>query len=223
MDKSNIGGLKKRQQIDKSNKMMFLWITGVSVVVGFSLVLILFLAQHIWYGERVLAEKQETASILADNLNVITELQNNVRLLNTNEDLKSVRLDTDDPAIQVILDALPADANATAMASSLQTKLLSGISGVSIESISIEAVDDVEDGDNSSDAVGINFSFIIRTEKNQDGLREILQRIERSIRPFTLDTFTIESQDGQVTMKANGRGYYLLAQQVELIEKVVKP
>ena len=224
MGKSNIGGLKKRQQIDKSNKMMFIWITGVSVVVGFSLVLVLFLAQRILYGERVLTEKQETATTLTDNLKVVTELQNNVRLLNTNENLKSVRLDAEDSAVQVILDALPADANSTAMASSLQTRLLSGVSGVSIESISIDAVDDAEDGSgDSSEAVGIGFSFTISTEKNQDGLRKILQRIERSIRPFTIDTFTIEGQNGQVTMTANGRGFYLPAQQVKLTEEVVKP
>ncbi len=228
MDNSKGGGLKKRQQIAKSNRTMFLWITGVSVVVGFSVVLMIFLAQGIWYGERVILEKQKTADTLKENLEVVPKLKDSVSLLNTNEDLQSVRLDSNDPALQVILDALPADANSTAMASSLQTRLLSGVSGIIIESLRVEPVSGVEDDgsdSNSSDseATGIGFSFTISTADNQDGLRKILQQIERSIRPFTIDTMSIESQGGKVTLSADGRGFYEPAQKVQLTDKVVKP
>lgn len=228
MDNSKGGGLKKRQQIAKSNRTMFLWITGVSVVVGFSVVLMIFLAQGIWYGERVILEKQKTADTLKDNLEIVPKLKDSVSLLNTNEDLQSVRLDSNDPALQVILDALPADANSTAMASSLQTRLLSGVGGIIIESLRVEPVSGVEDDSSDSDsgdseATGIGFSFTISTTDNQDGLRKILQQIERSIRPFTIDTMSIESQGGKVTLSADGRGFYEPAQKVQLTDKVVKP
>ncbi len=210
--------------MEKSSRMMFVWIVGMSAVVGFSVVLIIFLAQRIWYGERVIAERQQTVSVLTENLETVPSLQDNIRLLNTNESLQSVRLNDDDSALQVILDALPADANSTAMASSLQTRLLSGVNGVSVESIDVEPVSGVEtdgDGGDASDGT-IGFSFKVSVDaNNQDGLRKILQQIERSIRPFTITNLTIEAQEKQITMSATGLGYYEPAQKVELVEKAV--
>ncbi len=230
MDKP--GGLRKRQQIIRANQMMFLWITVMSAVVGFSIVLMIFLVQRIWFGEKVIAEKTNTVSVLEQNLKVIPDLRDNVRLLNTNEHLRTVRLNDSDPALQAILDALPADANSTAMASSLQTKLLSGVPGVTLESLKVDPVSGVEVSSESASASDgsdplsetINFSFVVSVNSsNQDGLRKVLQRIEKSIRPFTINNLTVESQGSRVIMTAAGMGYYSTAQKVELTDKVVRP
>ncbi len=230
MDKPNGGGLRKRQQIAKSNQMMFLWIIAVSAVVGFSVVLIVFLAQRIWFGESVIREKENTISVLNKNLEVVPDLQDNVRLLNTNEALISSRLDANHSALQVVLDALPADANSTAMASSLQTRLLTGVPGVTIESLKVEPVSGLEvDSTNTSinsssdpaeNAIGFSFS-ISANNSRQDGLRKVLQQIEKSIRPFNISTLTIESQGSRVFLSATGSGYYEPAQKVQLTDKVV--
>lgn len=227
-----LAGLRKRQQINRANQTMFLSIAGVSVVVGFSLVLIIFLVQRIWFGERVIAEKQHTADILSKNLTTVAALKDNVRVLNTNEDLKSTRLNDTDPAIQSVLDALPADANSTAMASSLQSKLLNGVQGITIESLKVEPVSGIEiasDGtttNDSSDASShtINFSFAVSAATgNQDALRQVLLRIEKSIRPFNITTLAVESQGSRVVMTASGVGYYEPEQTVQLSDKVVRP
>lgn len=232
MDKPSGTGLRKRQQIVKANQLMFLWIIGVSAVVGFSIVLIVFLAQRIWFGERIIAEKENTVSILKKNLEVVPGLQDNVRLLNTNKDLQTARSDPNDSALQVVLDALPADANSTAMASSLQTKLLAGVSGVTIESLRVEPVSGIEidsddttsSGSSNAESGEINFSFTISTEVSQrDSLRKVLQQIERSIRPFSIATLNIESQGNRIVLSATGYGYYVPAQTVELVEKAVRP
>lgn len=232
MEKPSGGGLRKRQQIMQANQFMFLWIIGVSAVVGFSIVLMVFLGQRILFGEKVIAEKEKTISTLEKNIQIVPQLQNNVRLLNTNEDLQSVKLDPNSSALQVVLDALPGEANSTAMASSLQTKLLAGVSGVTIESLKVEPVsgvevnsDDTSSADSSSQFSNtIGFSFTISTSTgNQDGLREILKRVERSIRPFDIKNLTIEGQGSRVLMTAVGVGYYEPAQKIELIDKVVRP
>lgn len=220
-------GLRKRQQITRANQMMFLWIAGVSVVVGFALVLMIFLAQKIWYGEKVIKEKLDTVSVLDKNLAVVDELKDNVRVLSTNENLLSTRLNDTDSALQSILDALPADANSTAMASSLQQKLLAGVPGVSIESLKVQS----NVGSSSAAAVRgkslsntIDFSFSVSTlSSRQDSLRQVLAKIEQSIRPFTITTLVVESQGGRVVMTATGVGYYEPAQKIELTKKVVEP
>lgn len=224
--------LRKRQQITRANQMMFLWIAGVSVVVGFSIVLMVFLVQRIWFGERVIAEKLNTVSVLDKNLKIAADLKNNVRVLNTNQDLQATRLNDTDQALQSVLDALPADANSTAMASSLQQKLLAGVPGVTIESLKVEPVSGIEIANTSTTASdssdplsnSIGFSFAVSAQvNNQDGLRQILTRIEKSIRPFNITTLTVESQGSRVVMSATGLGYYEPAQTVGLTDKVVKP
>lgn len=225
-------GLRKRQQITHANQMMFLAIAGVSIVVGFALVLVIFLGQKIWFGEGVIAEKMRTVSTLDKNLSIVNDLEGNVRVLGSNEDLMSTQLGDSDSALQSVLDALPADANSTAMASSLQQKLLAGVDGVIIESLKVQPVNGVEVSSastslaQSSDAQSntIGFSFSVSTvASNTDALREILSRIERSIRPFNITTLTVEGQGARVVMTATGLGYYEPAQKVELKDKVVKP
>lgn len=229
MDKA--AGLRKRQQISRASKMMFLWIAGVSVVIGFCIVLIVFLVQRIWFGEKVISEKQHTVSVLQKNLDTVQSLKDNIRVLNTSEALMSTRLNDTDPAIQSVLDALPAVANSTAMASSLQTKLLGSVPGVTIESLKVDPVSGVEtsdtsatsgDSDPSSNTIG--FSFAVSTAaNNQDGLRQVLLNIEKSIRPFNITDLSIESQGQRIVMTAIGVGYYNPAQTVQLNQKVVRP
>ena len=49
--------IHKRQQIEQSSRVMFLWVAGASVIVGFALVISWFLVQQIIFKERVLGEK----------------------------------------------------------------------------------------------------------------------------------------------------------------------
>lgn len=230
-------GAKKRQQIANANRMMFLWVTGVSVVVGFALVLSIFLGQKIWFGERVLAEKAKTVATLESNQKIITELQNNIRVLDTSQGLKDTRLSTEDRPIQSVLDALPADANSTALGSSLQTKLLSGISGLTIDTIKVDPVVGVETrSDSEQDVVDggvsggdtpentIHFSLAVSTAANNpDALREVLLRLERSIRAIDVQTLSVTSQSSRLVMSLSANAYYEPAKTIKLEDKVVRP
>lgn len=230
MDKPT-AGLRKRQQISRANRTMLLWIAGVSVIVGVSIVLIIFLAQKIWFGEKVIGEKNKTVSVLESNLKAIDGedgLRNNIQQRNTDKNLMSVRLNENDPPLQSILDALPAAPNSTALASSLQIKLLSGIPGVTIETINVDSVDD--DGTQTSSTAGSNtgadqigFTFSVSTSaSNYAALKQVLERLEKSIRPFTVTSLNVEVQGSKVIMTVAGVSYYSLAKTVELQTKVVK-
>lgn len=223
-------GLRKRQQITRANRMMFLWIAGVSVVVGISIVLMIFLAQKIWFGEKVLYEKGKTAQILDDNLKAVASLKENINIRNTDQNLAATKLNSSNPPLQSVLDALPADANSTALASSLQTKLLNGVSGVVVETISVDPVsgetaqDDASAASNASGPGEINFSFSVSTgTNNYAALKQVLERLERSIRPFNVTTLTVEGQGDKVLMTVSGVSYYNPAKTVQLTEKAVKP
>lgn len=222
-------GLRKRQQILKANRLMFVWVAGVSVVVGFSLVLAIFLFQKISFGEKVLSEKSKTLSVLEGNLKEISTLRDNVRVLDTSESLKSTRVDDSDLAVQSVLDALPASANSAALGSSLQARLLNGVEGVSLDSIKVEPVNGVEtatDTGVSSDAGEntINFTFTVSVANTKpDALREVLRRVERSIRAIDITALAVEQQGQRLVMTASGHGYYQPSVTVQLKDKVVTP
>ena len=222
-------GLRKRQQILKANRAMFLWVAVASVVVGFSLVLAIFLFQKISFGEKVLSEKSKTLSTLEDNLKAVPALRDNIRVLDTNEALKSTRINDSDLSIQSVLDALPADANSTALGSSLQSKLLSGVDGVTLDAIKVDPVNGVETSEDSAVTTDsgentISFTFTVSVANSKpDALREVLRRVERSIRAVNITSLTIEQQGSRLVMSASGHAYYEPARTIQLRDKVVTP
>lgn len=229
--KPNDAAIRKRSQIAKANRTMFIWIAVASALVGVALVVSIFLAQKLFYNEKVLGEKQNTVSVIDHNNEIVPELEDQVRVLDTNSDLASVKANSEDQAIQVILDALPSEANFSALGASLQNKLLVGINGLSIESLQVDPVVGVETltGDNSGSATTstqttdneITFQFVVRGD--QDALRKVLENLERSIRTIVVTSVRIETASNGTQMTVQGKAFYEPAKTIELEKKVVKP
>lgn len=222
----------KRQQIAHSNRVMFLWIAGVSVLVGFAAVLTLFLAQRIVFEETVISKMQNTVSVLGKNIKIYSDLQNNIQLLESDENLKASRYESPEKNTGVVLDALPSAANSTALGASLQYKIISGVPGVSIDSLKVDPVSGIETkttnttgaAAKSTNAGTISFTFSVGTPKsNQSALRTVLQNVEKSIRPMNITSVIVESQGDRVVMTATGVSYYEPEKKVELRKELVRP
>lgn len=225
--------LRKRQQIAKANRMMFLWVAGASAVVAIALVGSYFLFQKLTFNEKVLGEKRTTISTLRANNEAVPELQDNVRVLSTHELLEHARSDSEDSSLQVILDALPADGNSLAFGASLQQELLGKVDGLTIESTVVEPVAGVElnteefmnvedsAADDGESEYQINFRFTVIG--NDRELREALQRLERSIRPISVNSISTETSNNDLRMTVQGHTYYQPAKTIELKDKTVTP
>ncbi|MEK7620751.1 MAG: hypothetical protein AAB395_00145 [Patescibacteria group bacterium] len=221
-------GVRKRQQIATSNKAMFLWVAGASVLVAFALVVSIFLAKQIIFIEKVLIEKNNTIGNLDKNLETADELNRNVDKLRADENLTIVRSTASDNNLDVVIDAMPYAADDVALGSSLQTALLTG---ASIESLSVESTS--ENSDSSSvtdtsfleqigDEQAIVFSF--KATGSSDQLQGILDRLNRSIRPIHIISMQVESAGANnLTATVQAVTYYQPKKTVELTEKVVKP
>lgn len=224
--------VRKRQQIAKANRMMFLWVAGASVVIGFAAVSSIFLMQTIAFNQKVINEKNKTVATLQDNNAAVEELRNNIRLLNTNQDLSSIKAKSDDSALQVVLDALPADANSLALGSSLQNKLINGIDGLTLDTLNVtpiegsEVLDDesVEDASASEDGAPttVDFTMTVSTS-NPTALKQLLERFEKSIRAISIQSLAMESSGGTLSLTIDASAFYEPARTVELKDKVVKP
>ena len=235
MNQDNNSAIRKRTQIDRTNKIMFLWIAIASALVGVAVVVSIFLVQKVIYEEKVLAVKATTVSTLDKNLKVIDQLKTDVQALDANSALMSVKANPTDQALQVVLDALPSDANSLALGASLQNKLLTNVPGsFTLESLQVDPVSGVEvldtgdtvDASESSDtsttsgsASQISFSFSVKG--NQEALSGILKNLEKSIRTIVVTNLTIEKQTDTLVMSAQGHAFYQPAKTIELTEKVV--
>lgn len=221
--------LRKRQQIAKANRTMFLWVAGISAVVGIAVVASIFLAQKALFNEKVLSEKSKTASTLVKNNEAVGGLQDQIRVLNTNERLRENMVAGQEQPIQVVLDALPSEANSAAFGASLQKRFLEA-SGIRLESLDVAPVRDAESisggSMDSADSSGseIQFTFSVSTDANNaNALKALLVRLERSIRPITLTNITVEAQGSRLMMRAEGNTYYEPTRTAELKDKVVRP
>lgn len=220
--------LRKRQQIAKANRMMFIWVAGASVIVGVALVLSIFLVQKLLFNEKVLSKKQETVRTLVDNNKVVNSLKENARVLNTNQDLLDSRAKDEDTALQAILDALPSEPNSSALGASLQNELLPG-DGIQVESLTVDSIsgseDTSDDSASSVDAINtIGFTFSVSAPSDKiDSLRELLRRLEKSIRAVNVQATSIEMQGSRVTLTASAVAYYEPTKNIELKTETVKP
>ncbi len=225
-------GIRKRTQIATANRLMFLWVAGVSVVFGISLVAAVFLTQMLFFNERVLSEKNKTISTLDINNENITELEKNVNVLNTNQALIDSKAKPDDQPIQVILDALPSDANSLALGASLQNKLLSGIGGLSLDTLQVDPVVGVESLSEDDSVVNASPDLNVDTQNeitlrfsvkgDEAALKKALVNLEKSIRTIDIKTLKIESQGKTRMMTIEARAFYEPAIDMKLKDKVIK-
>jgi hypothetical protein len=211
-------GMKKRQVIANSNRTMFMWIAAMSAVLGVCAVLSLFIIQQIIFKTEVTGELDKTVSVLKDNNKNAEGLIQNVRVLETNEALNSVKASPDDKALQVVLDALPADDNALALGASLQQKLLD-LPNLTIDSLSIQGQDA-----NSLTDTGTTIPFTVSlSAPDANTLKDALARIEKSIRVIDIDTLSLERTEQKYTLTLNAHAYYEPAKVVELKTETKKP
>ena len=233
--KPNDTALRKRTQISKANRTMFLWVAGASALVGFAVVAAIFLGQKLFFNEKVLYAKNKTVSVLNENNRVVADLKTNVRVLDTNADLAKVKATGSDQTIRVILDALPSDANSLALGASLQSKLLAGIPGLTLVSLQVDPVQGIESltgagavsSSNAASSVAattdnqITFQFSVTG--NQASLLQALTNLERSIRTIDITRLQIQNQGSSQVMTVQGRAFYQPAKNIVLYDKVVKP
>lgn len=225
--------MRKRQKIESSNKMMFLWVTGASIIVGFCAVIAWFLVQQIMFQGKIISERNDTVRTLEQNNEAVDELRKNVRVLETDTNLLATpKAEPDEKALQIILDALPADANSLALGASLQKKIVGGANGITIESIEVAptateepTATDEYAGDYGDDTAAENampFRAVV-SSNDLSSLRDLLDRFERSIRVIDVTNLQLERSEEQFTLTLDAQAYYEPEVTVELRKEVIRP
>lgn len=226
LPKNPTGGLKKRQQIDNASRSMFIWVAVAAVAVSICVVMAQFLFQKWSYNTRVLNAKYAAADTLKKNIVNAKQLQEAVNNLVSNQDLASVKTNTDDPNTQSVLDALPSRFDPTALGTSLQQAILSR-SGVAIEGITVpsdeEGTTTTTDGSTPEvDATPKEMKFEITVSGSYDKIRNMMLDLERTIRPMKVTSITLNGDDSAMTAAIAGVTYYQPSKSATIKQEVVK-
>lgn len=211
-DKASI---RKRAQIAKANKTMFIWVAVASVLVSVAVVMGVILVKKSAHQQKAINELNNTVKNLRYNNSQVATIEDQLRVLGSNQALLELKGSSADNALRVILDALPAEANPSALGASLQSKILEGIEVVSVQVYPIDAEQAGGDGPQE-----IRFQFSVNGSVAD--IKKLLMKMENSVRTFNLSSVRIEGGDGVDNLNVEGSAYYLPAQVLELQTKDVK-
>ena len=217
-EEEHLTGIKKRQQIDGTRKQVFIWVALASAAVVICIIVGINLIQRIKYQTKVNGELGKTADTLKSSANSIDELIENVNNLRTNRALTLTNLKNDDSTVfQVVIDALPTEADAVDFGASLQNEILSR-SGVVIDSIAVDgsttasSSDDTSTTTSGSGAIAFPtaqpITFNVSLIGSYDNIKETLENIQNTIRPITISTIRLEGTDDNLTADISASTYY---------------
>mgnify|MGYP000299685595 FL=1 len=177
--------------------------------------------QQIVFHSKILLEKQNTISRLDKNLSSVDELKKNIRVLDTNTALNSIKSSSESNALQTVLDALPDNANADALGASLKNKFIDTTTGVTIQNLTVAQSGSDSEGSESTSENAIPFTMEVSGPAEK--LKELLTKLEASIRVIDLKTVEIQRNEDRLSLVVRGVAYYEPAQTIQLENKVVKP
>ncbi len=217
LQEQKLTGLKKRQQIESANRTMFIWVAVAAVAISVCLVAGQFLIQRLMFNQRVINAKVKASDTLSDNINNAKKLKEEVDSLVGNQDLASIKTKPEDPNVKVVLDALPAKFDATALATSLQQAILSR-SGVVVESIIVPT----QQAEATGESKPVEQSFSVTVSGSYDKIRNMVLDLERTVRPMKITAINLNGNDAAMRVTIEGITYYQPAKTANIKEEVVK-
>lgn len=226
--------IKKRALIDQASKNMFIAVAIASVILGFTIVGVIYLTKWIAFNAKVIGEKSQIISDYNSSIKNLPLLNNAILSLANNSDLESVARTRESAceslqsetltdvetahicsALRVIPDALPATHNPEALLASLNKIFL--VSGTSPENIS------PADSGEESPILGIDVIPVTLSVSGDGTLtKTVLSNIEKSIRTFEMGVVTIEWRGvNTVLLRGQANAFYSSEKKMQLLTKTI--
>ncbi|MDR1300732.1 MAG: hypothetical protein LBK50_03425 [Candidatus Nomurabacteria bacterium] len=190
---------KMRGVISKDTQQIMLFAVLTAIVVAVCLVLGVNFIEDINYNSQIIGELSVTNNTLKNNIDTTKTLDGNIEDLKKNKSLQKLRINANSSPLEVILDSMPTIDNRSALAASLQNSILSK-SNISIQSINVNDSASAENATATSstsrqtsgsvgNALPVQFSVVLIGQ--YEAIQTAIKDMERSIRPITIDTITI--------------------------------
>jgi len=232
---TSLSNLSKRQQIAKSNQMIFVWVTLAAVVIVSCAVAFVFLGRQAIFNQKIINQKIKTNALVVQNIENAKTLKKNVDALIADDNLAAARAVPSDNNLKVIFDALPTNGDTTTLSNTLYTQIFQR-AGVSTESISVGdvaassaavAASPIAPSDASttvSAPLPQPVTFRATVKGGTDTITTMFSHLEHVIRPMSISLVDIRAtSDGQLTITLTGETYFVDTDTVKLGTTVVKP
>jgi hypothetical protein len=202
----------KRLQINKANGTMIALIAGTSFVLIFSVIASRALLSQRAYQSRVIAEKTKAKMQLDENVKAADKLKIAYQeFVSAPENVLGGNPagtgDKDGDNAKIVLDALPSKYDFPALTTSLE-KILSD-KNYKIDDIS-GSDDELNQKANlsSPNPVAVDIPFKITVSGSYPALQTLVSAMERSIRPFHIQTIDFSGNDALLRMEIKAKSYY---------------
>lgn len=233
MDSSNkqvLTGVKKRQQIQKANRVVFIWVAIAGVVLAVAVVLAQVMIKQFIFNVSIIDVQRKTNATLVKNAEAYDPLRTEVSKLVANQrlsDLRTNKGENGDNALQVVIDAMPTTDDRLAVAASLQQAVLNR-SGVRIEQLSIvdgSTVAVAEDGSVAeAEAEGIKeVAFTFKAIGSYDQIKKMFEDMQLSIRPISVTEVKLSGASGGMTAEVQAKTFYAVPPTTALKEETKTP
>lgn len=216
----------KHQIIKKANNVIFIAIALSVFVVIFSIFSAKALFDQASYNQKIISEKKDALSKAEQNSKNAKELEETytafanetINILGGNP-VGTGPLDGENP--KLVLDSLPSEYDYPALSSTIEKILTDNSYPVEriggTEDPVLAAANDSEAGESSV----VEIPYPITTTSTAEGVKNLLDIFERSIRFFYIDTLEISGSDQSMTVKIGMRTFYQPSKTFEVSSKVV--
>lgn len=217
----------KRKLIDKAN---FTVVVAVSVA-AFITIFCLVSAKALWsqrsYQSRAIESREKARDQLDTNVKAATKLATAYEAFAASQEniiggSATGSGDRDGDNARIILDALPSKYDFPALATSLE-KLAKG------QNLTLEGITGTDDEAKQQKAVlspvpkPVDVPFKIHVSGNYDSIQSLIGVFERSIRPFVINQFKFEAEQGtNVSLSIDAKTYYQPEKTLQFKSEVVK-
>jgi hypothetical protein len=216
----------KRIQISRENSVMVGIIAGAAFLVIFSLVASKALLDQRAYQARVIAEKEVAKRQLQENLRAVEQLTESYKeFVGAPENVlggnPTGRGDKDGDNAKIVLDALPSKYDFPALTTSLE-KILTN-PAYKIETIEGQD-DELNQKDNASSPSPevIEIPFEVAVTGSYPAVQDVVRVMERSIRPFNIQSLELSGNDAALRLTVNAITYYQPEKNLNITTKVVQ-
>ncbi|MBR0134478.1 hypothetical protein IJM16_04450 [Candidatus Saccharibacteria bacterium] len=199
--------LGKRSKIDSAQRNMLIFVGAASVILGITIVAVIYFAKTISFNKKLIAAKDEVIASYKSTQKNLNDISNKISGLSTNENLESVGRMRDSicegydgkgldvsysleqlpnvrkcSALRVITDALPYTKNQDSAVTSFYILIMLAKDGALIDGLRPNDFDKSTIDDVTFNTMKINVDF----KATQEKILNTLNSIEKSIRNFNV-------------------------------------
>lgn len=216
----------KRLLINKTNTTVVVIVSIAVFVTVFSLIATKTLISQAAYQNRIISKKQAAVTQLQDNITATETLKDsyNAFVSTTTNALGGSSTGSgpkDGNNAKLVLNALPSTYDFPSLATSLEALLAS-------QSVKINSIAGTDDeltqsaNQSSSNPQPVPMPFQLSVTSNYDGIKNVINALEHSIRPIQLTTLDISSNKSDMTLSIDAQTYYQPAKSMSIKTEVVK-